>query len=185
MLSARSVILSFGAISSVIAAIVILFAGSWTSVAFADERRSLAIAADDRGYIGGPLAYANPENEELGWRYYARPRQARTPPSGRPLDAAAASVVPMPNVVMVNGQQIEIVSPGELNKIDLTADTSRLKQAGVRSPRLVGRATATLLAQALSTIAGALAGLSVGLFLIRWRSVRISRLGLHRSLASL
>jgi len=185
VLSARSVILSFGAISSVIAAIVILFACSWTSVAFADERRSLAIAADDRGYIGGPLAYANPENEELGWRYYARPRQARTPPSGQPLDAAAASVVPMPNVVMVNGQQIEIVSPGELNKIDLTADTSRLEQAGVRPPPLVGRATTTLLAQALSTIAGALAGLSVGLFLIRWRSVRISRLGLHRSLASL
>ena len=184
MLSARSVILSFGAISSVIAAIAILFAGSWTSVAFADERRSLAVAADDGGYVGGPLAYANPENEELGWRYYVRPRQARTPPSGQPLDAAA-SVVPMPNVVMVNGQQIEIVSSGELNKIDLTADTSRLEQAGVRSPPLVGRATTTLLAQALSTIAGALAGLSVGLFLIRGRSVRISRLGLHRSLASL
>ena len=184
MLSARSVILSFGAISSVIAAIVIVFAGSWTSVAFADERRSLAIAADDGGFIGGPLAYANPENEELGWRYYARPRRARTPPSGRPRDAAAASV-PMPNAVMVKGWQIEIVSPGELNKIDLTADTSRLEQAGVRPPPLVGRATTTLLAQALSTIAGALAGLSVGLFLIRWRSVRISRLGLHRSLASL
>jgi hypothetical protein len=185
VLSARSVILSFGAISSVIAAIVILFAGSWTSVAFADERRSLAIAADDRGYIGGPLAYANPENEELGWRYYARPRQARTPPSGRPLDAAAASVVPMPNAVMVNGQQIEIVSPGELNKIDLIADTSSLEQAGVRSPPLDRRATTTLPAQALSTIAGALTGLSVGLFLIRWRSVRISRLGFHRSTASL
>ena len=185
MLSARSVILSFGAISSVIAAIVIVFAGSWTSVAFADERRSLAIAADDGGFIGGPLAYANPENEELGWRYYARPRQARTPPSRQPLDAAPASGVPMPNVVMVNGRQIEIVSPGELNKIDLTADTSRLEQAGVRSPPLVGRATTTLLAQALSTIAGALAGLSVGLFLIRWMSVRISRLGLHKSLASL
>ena len=183
MLSARSVILSFGAISSVIAAIVILFACSWTSVAFADERRSLAIAADDRGYIGGPLAYANPENEELGWRYYARPRQARTPPSRQPLDAAPASGVPMPNVVMVNGRQIEIVSPGELNKIDLTADTSSL--AGVRSPPLDRRTTTTVLAQALSTIAGALAGLSVGLFLVRWRSVRISGLGLHRSLASL
>ena len=185
MLSARSVILSFGAISSVIAAIVIVFAGSWTSVAFADEQRSLAVAADDRGYVGGPLAYANPENEELGWRYYARPRQARTPPSRQPLDAAPASGVPMPNVVMVNGQQIEIVSPGELNKIDLTADKSSLEQAGVRSPPLDRRTTTTVLAQALSTIAGALAGLSVGLFLIRWRSVRISRLGLHRSLASL
>ena len=181
MLSTRSVLLSFGAIVSFIAAIIILFAACLTSVAFADEQRSLAVAADDRGYVGGPLAYANPENQELGWRYYARPRQART--RGSPLNAAAASVVPEPNVVVVNGQQIEIVSAGELNRIDLTADTSSL--AGVRSPPLDRRTTTTVLAQALSTIAGALAGLSVGLFLIRWRSVRISRLGLHRSLASL
>lgn len=179
MLSARSLILSFGAISS-FAAIVILFTASLTSVAFAFERRGLAVAADDRGYVGGPLAYANPENEDLGRRYYVRPRQARTLPSGSPLNAAA--VVPMPNVVTVNGQQIEIVSPGELNKIDLTADASSL--AGVRSPPLNTRATTTVLAQALSTMAGALAGLSVGLFLIRWRSVRISKLGLHESLAS-
>jgi hypothetical protein len=177
MLSARSLILSFGAISS-FAAIVILFTASLMSVAFAFERRGLAVAADDRGYVGGPLAYANPENEDLGPRYYVRPRQARTPPSGSPLNAAA--VVPMPNVVTVNGQQIEIVSPGELNKIDLTADASSLD--GVRSPPLNTRATTT--AQALSTMAGALAGLSVGLFLIRRRSVRISKLGLHESLAS-
>ena len=181
MLSTRSVLLSFGAIVSFIAAIIILFAACLTSVAFADEQRSLAVAADDRGYVGGPLAYANPENQELGWRYYARPRQART--RGSPLNAAAASVVPEPNVVVVNGQQIEIVSAGELNRIDLTADTSSL--AGVRSPPLDRRTTTTVLAQALSTIAGALAGLSVGLFLIRWMSVRISRLGLHKSLASL
>ena len=77
MLSTRSVLLSFGAIVSFIAAIIILFAACLTSVAFADEQRSLAVAADDRGYVGGPLAYANPENQELGWRYYARPRQAR------------------------------------------------------------------------------------------------------------
>ena len=64
MLSARSLILSFGAISS-FAAIVILFTASLTSVAFAFERRGLAVAADDRGYVGGPLAYANPENEDL------------------------------------------------------------------------------------------------------------------------
>ena len=183
MLSARSLILSFGAISS-FAAIIILFTASLTSVAFAIERRGLAVAGDDRGYVGVPLAYANPENEELGWRYYARPRRARTPPSGRPRDAAATSV-PMPNAVMVKGRQIEIVSPGELNKIDLTADPSSLEQAGVRSPPLDRRATTTLLAQALSTIAGVLAGLSIGLFLIRWRSARISKLGLHNSLASI
>jgi hypothetical protein len=175
MLSARSLILSFGAISS-FAAIVILFTASLTSVAFAFERRGLAVAADDGGYVGGPVAYANPENEDLGRRYYVRPRQARTLPSGSPLNAAAVTVVHTPNVVTVNGQQIEIVSPGELNKIDLTADASSL--ADVRSP------PTTVLAQALSTMAGALAGLSVGLFLIRWRSVRISKLGLHESLAS-
>jgi hypothetical protein len=184
MLSARSLILSFGAISS-FAAIIILFTASLTSVAFAIERCGLAVAGDDRGYVGVPLAYANPENEYLGRRYSVRPRQARTPPSGSPLNAAAVTLVPKPKVVVVNGQQIEIVSPDELNKIDLTADTPSLGQADVRSPPLNTRATTTLLAQALSTIAGVLAGLSVGLFLIRWRSARISKLGLHKSLASL
>ena len=169
------------AISS-FAAIIILFTASLTSVAFAIERRALAVAADDRGYVGGPFAYANPENEDLGRRYSVRSRQARMPASGSPLNATAVTVVPKPKVVVVNGQRIEIVSPDELNK---TADTLTLVQAVVRSPPLDTRATTTLLAQALSTIAGAFAGLSVGLFLIRWRSVRISKLGLRKSLASL
>jgi len=181
MVSARSFILLFRAISSVIAAIVVLFVASLTSVAFAEERRGLGVAVDDRGYVGGPLAYANLEDEQLGWRYYARRRQARTPPSRPPLDAAAVSAVLTPKVVVVNGQQIEIVSADELNTIDLTADTPSLEQAGVRSPPIGTRATTTLLAQALPLIAGALAGLSVGLFLIRWSS----RLELHKSLASL
>jgi len=180
MVSARSLILSFRAISSVIAAIVVLFVARLTSVAFAEERRGLGVAVDDRGYVGGPLAYANLEDEQLGWRYYARRRQARTPPSRPPLDAAAVSAVLTPKVVVVNGQQIEIVSADELNTIDLT-DTPSLELAGVRSPPIGTRATTTLLAQALPLIAGALAGLSVGLFLIRWSS----RLELHKSLASL
>ena len=184
MLSARPVILLFGAIGS-FAAIIILFTANLTSGAFAIERRALGAAADDRGYVGGPLAYANPEDKDLGRRYFLRPRQARTPPSGSPLNAAAVTVVPKPKVVVVNSQRIEIVSPDELNKIDLTADTPTLVQADVRSPPLDTRATPTLLAQALSTIAGALAGLSVGLFLIRLGSVLISKLGLHKSLASL
>lgn len=91
------------------------------------------------------------------------------------------SAVLTPKVVVVNGQQIEIVSADELNTIDLTADTPSLELAGVRSPPIGTRATTTLLAQALPLIAGALAGLSVGLFLIRWSS----RLALHKSLASL
>ena len=136
MLSARPVILLFGAIGS-FAAIIILFTANLTSGAFAIERRALA-AADDRGYVGGPIAYANPENEDLGRRYYFRPRQARTLPSGSPLNAAAVTVVPKPKVVVVNSQRIEIVSPDELNKIDLTADTPTLVQADVRSQ--IGRA---------------------------------------------
>jgi hypothetical protein len=91
------------------------------------------------------------------------------------------SAVPTSKVVVVNGQQIEIVSADELNTIDLTADTPSLEVAGARSPPIGTRATATLLAQALPLIAGALAGLSVGLFLIRWSS----RLELHKSVASL
>jgi hypothetical protein len=184
-LSARSLVLSLGAISSFIAAaIVILFAASLTSVAFADERRGLPVAADDRGYVGGPLAYANPD-EDLSRPYYARPTQARTPPNRPALDAAV-SVAPRPNVVMVNGQRVEIVSPDEVNSIDLAADTPGLdEQADVRSAPLAASANVTSLAQALSVIAGALTGLSVGLFLIRWRSERISRLELHKSLASL
>ena len=182
MLSARSLVLSFGTISS-FAAIIILFTASLTSVGLSIERRGAAVAAAERGYVGGPLAYANSEDAYLGRRYSVRPSQTRTPPSGSPLSAAAVTVVPKPKIVVVNGQQIEIVWPDELNKIDLTADTSSL--AGMRSPPEDRKATTTLLAQALSTIAGVLAGLSVGLFLIRWRSVRISKFGLHKSLASL
>ena len=175
ILSARSLVLSLGAISSFIAAaIVILFAASLTSVAFADERRGLPVAADDRGYVGGPLAYANPETEDLRRPYYARPTQARTPPNRPALDTAV-SVAPK-----VNDQRVEIVSPDEVNSIDLAAD-----MPGVRSAPLAASANVTSLAQALSVIAGALTGLSVGLFLIRWRSERISRLELHKSLASL
>jgi hypothetical protein len=67
--------------------------------------------------------------------------------------------------VVVNGQWVEIVSPDEVNSID--AETPSLEQADVRSAPLTTRANVTSLAQALSLISGALAGLSVGLFLIR------------------
>jgi len=168
-LSARSLVPSLGAISSFIAAAVVtLFAASLTFVAFADERRDLPVAADDRGNVRRPLAYANPEDEDLSRPYYARPIQARTSPNRPALDAAV-SVAPMPNVVMVNGQRVEIVSPDEVNSIDLAAKTPGLEQADVRSAPLATRANVTSLAQALSVIAGALAGLSVGLFLIQMK----------------
>jgi hypothetical protein len=78
--------------------------------------------------------------------------------------------------VVVNGQWVEIVSPDEVNSID--AETPGLEQADVRSAPLTTRANVTSLAQALSVISGALAGLSVGLFLIRRSSERISGLEL-------
>ena len=78
--------------------------------------------------------------------------------------------------VVVNGQWVEIVSPDEVNSID--AETPGLEQADVRSTPLTTRANVTSLAQALSVISGALAGLSVGLLLIRRSSERISALEL-------
>jgi hypothetical protein len=80
--------------------------------------------------------------------------------------------------VVVNGQRVEIVSPDEVNSIDLAAETPGLEEAEVRSAPLTTRANVTSLAQALSVISGALAGLSVGLFLIRRSSERISGLEL-------
>jgi hypothetical protein len=80
--------------------------------------------------------------------------------------------------VVVNGQRVEIVSPDEVNGIDLAAETPGLEQADVRSAPLATRANVTSLAQVLSVISGALAGLSVGLFLIRRSSERISGLEL-------
>ena len=82
--------------------------------------------------------------------------------------AAPTISPPASNVVVVNGRQVEIVSPEEINSIDLAAGVPGLEQAAS-----VG-ASPTLLAQALSVIAGALAAVAFGLFLIRWRSVRIS-----------
>jgi hypothetical protein len=80
--------------------------------------------------------------------------------------------------VVVNGQRVEIVSPDEVNSIDLAAETPGLEEAEVRSAPLTTRANVTSLAQALPVISGALAGLSVGLFLIRRSSERISGLEL-------
>jgi hypothetical protein len=74
--------------------------------------------------------------------------------------------------VVVNGHWVEIVSPAEVNSID--AETP----GDVRSAPVATRANVTSLAQAMSVISGALAGLSVGLLLIRRSSERISGLEL-------
>jgi hypothetical protein len=81
----------------------------------------------------------------------------------------AAPVIPrpVPNIVVVNGQRVDIVSPDEVNSIDLATNATGLEQAANVS------ASPTLLAQALSVIAGALAAVAVGLLLIGRRSVPI------------
>jgi hypothetical protein len=157
-------------------AIATLFVAALTSVAFAGEWRGVAPADPDdsyRGYIVGPYAYANPENDAVTRSYYARPIHDPTharihhftgPPA---LNAAPLSATHVPNIVVVKGQQVEIVSPDEVNSIDLQSE-----------PR-AGSAGPTLLAQALSVMAGALAALAVGLFLIGRRAVRISSVELE------
>jgi hypothetical protein len=196
-LLARSLVPPFGAISSFIGghrarlmAIATLFVAALTSVAFAGEWRGVAPADPDdsyRGYIVGPYAYANPENDAVTRSYYARPIHDPTharihhftePPA---LNAAPLSATHVPNIVAVKGQRVEIVSPDEVNGIDLAADAPGLERADVRSARPATSVSAspTLLAQALSVIAGALAALAVGLFLIGRTAVRIPRVELE------
>jgi hypothetical protein len=71
------------------------------------------------------------------------------------LNAAPTNATHLPNIALVNGQQI--VSPDEVNSIDLAADVPGLEQAASI------RASPTLLAQALSVIGGALAAVALGL----------------------
>jgi hypothetical protein len=87
-------------------------------------------------------------------------------PTQPPLSPAPGSAARVPNIVLGNGQQVEIVSPDELNSIDLAADARAPEQA-----TRVAAASPSLLAQALSIIGGALAGLAVGLFLMRWLAI--------------
>jgi len=149
ILSAKSLILSFGGIGSFISAIVISLAVSLT-LAFADERRTLAVAADDRDYVGAQL------------------------PMPMQRTRISAGVIPaMPGAHdLVNGQQIEIVSPDELRTINPAADT--LDQADVRSPPLGPSATTSLPAQVLSIRDRRRARWAIGQFFNRWRPVRIS-----------
>jgi hypothetical protein len=193
-LPAASLVLSAGAIGSFVGAhrtslmvIAILFATALTSAVFAGERRGLAPADSDdsfSGYASGPLAYANPENDAVTRTYYGdrvhAPQRDHTVHRtiGRPaLNATPMSARSVPNVIVGNGRRVEIVSPDEVNSIDLAADAPGLDRADMRSARQAANVSAspTLLAQALSVIAGALAALAVGLFLIGRRAVRIPR----------
>jgi hypothetical protein len=111
---------------------------------------------------------------------FAAPASIVTP-SRRAFSEAPVITMPVPNMVVVNGQRVEIVSPDEVNSIDLAADMSDLERVdGERAPPVqsalrVTRADQT--AQVFSAIAGALTAALVGWFLIGWRRVRISRPG--------
>jgi hypothetical protein len=78
-----------------------------------------------------------------------------------------------PRIVVVKGRQVEIVSPDEVNSIDSAADAPGLEQPEVHLTPLAASASPTLLAQALSVIAGALAGAAVGwLLIVEWGAAR-------------
>lgn len=82
-----------------------------------------------------------------------------------PLDPAPADAAQLANRAVVKGGKVEIVSADEVNGNDFAGN-----------PRAPGQATnmtasQNVSAQALSVIAGALAGVAVGLFLISWLEI--------------
>jgi hypothetical protein len=97
------------------------------------------------------------------------------------LNAAPASVTHLPNIVVVNGQQVEVVSPDDANSIDLAANMRDRKSfaddaAGGALPAQSGVTSANQTEeQVLAAIAGALTAAGVGWFVIGRRRVRISR----------
>jgi hypothetical protein len=82
-----------------------------------------------------------------------------------PLNPAPADAAQLANRAVVKDQNVGILSADEVNGIDLAAD-----------PRALGQVTSMIASQnvspqALSVIAGALAGVAVGLFLISWLEI--------------
>jgi hypothetical protein len=81
------------------------------------------------------------------------------------LDSAPRSAAPVPSMILGKGQQVEIVSADELNSIDLAVAAPAPEQVTQRV------ASQRQLAQTASIMAGALAGVAVGLFLISWLEI--------------
>jgi hypothetical protein len=81
------------------------------------------------------------------------------------LDPTPRSAAPVRSMILGKGQQVEIVSADELNSIDLAIAAP----APERVTQLV--ASQRQLAQTASIMAGALAGVAVGLFLISWLEI--------------
>jgi hypothetical protein len=83
-----------------------------------------------------------------------------------PLNPAPADAAQLANrVVVVKGRNVEIVSADEVNSIDRGADPLGPGQAKSIT------ASQNVSAQALSVVAGALAGAAIGLFLISWLEI--------------
>jgi hypothetical protein len=82
-----------------------------------------------------------------------------------PLDRAPADAAQLANRAVVKGRTVEIVSADKVNSIDLDAERPGPGQAKSTT------ASQRVSAQALSVIAGALAGVVVGLFLISWLEI--------------
>ena len=86
-------------------------------------------------------------------------------PVQRPLNPAAADAAQLANRAVVENRNVEIVSADEVNSINLRVDPSAPGQAKSMT------ASQNVSAQALSVVAGALAGVAVGLFLISWLEI--------------
>ena len=82
-----------------------------------------------------------------------------------PLDPAPADAAQLANGAVVKGHKVEIVSADEVSGIDLPAHPPGPGQATSMT------ASQNVSAQALSVIAGGLAGVAVGLFLISWLEI--------------
>jgi hypothetical protein len=82
-----------------------------------------------------------------------------------PLNPPPADAAQLANRAVVKGRTVEIVSADKVNSIDLDAERPGPGQAKSMT------ASQRVSAQALSVIAGALAGVVVGLFLISWLEI--------------
>ena len=116
-----------------------------------------------------PARRAPPPPKDIGVTGLTRSTIAALPPVFSsvqpPLNPAPADAAQLANRAVLKGGKVEIVSADEVNGIDLAADPSGPGQAKSIT------ASQNVSAQALSVVAGALAGVAVGLFLISWLEI--------------
>ena len=116
-----------------------------------------------------PARRAPPPPKDIGVTGTTRSTFAALPPVFTPvqppLNPAPADAAQLANRAVVEGRNVEIVAADEVNSIDLGADPRAPGQARSMTP------SQNVSAQALSVVAGALAGVAVGLFLISWLEI--------------